>query len=212
MLTSIKDLSERISEGESELARELEEGQRRWRYRIREGRIWFDDEMRRMHARLRQRIPAYIRTGSTLSLVTAPVIYSLIVPLAVLDAWVSVYQWICFPIYGIPKVPRGAYFSLDRRKLAYLNGVEKVGCTFCSYANGLVAYVREVSARTEEYWCPIKHARPVRAPHGRYHLFFDYGDGERYHRGLMTLRQSMRHQETPERSVAASTAVPPGEP
>jgi hypothetical protein len=198
MSQSMKRLAARTSERESKLERELDERQRRWRYRIHEGRIWFDHEVREMHARLRQRIPAYIRTGNLLSLVTAPVIYSLIIPLAMLDAWICLYQWICFPIYGIDKVPRGKYFALDRRKLAYLNGVEKVSCTFCSYANGLIAYVREVAARTEEYWCPIRHARPVPAPHGRYHLFFDYGDGERYHRELMTLRRSMRPPQKPE--------------
>lgn len=198
-------LSSRIGAGEAELARDLEEQPRRWRYRIHEGRVWFDDELRRIHARLRQRIPAYIRTGSMLSLVTAPVIYSLIVPLAMLDAWICVYQGICFPIYGIPKVPRRTYITLDRHKLGYLNGVEKISCTFCSYANGLIAYVREVAARTEEYWCPIRHARAVPAPHARYHMFFDYGDGERYHGELMALRRSMR---TPAEPRAPSNGDP----
>ena len=191
----IERLSARISDREAELAGALDEQQRRWRYRIHQGRVWFDDEVRQVHARLKQGIPAYIRTGNLLSLVTAPVIYSLIVPLAILDAWIWVYQWICFPIYGLPRVPRGKYFALDRRKLGYLNAVEKVSCTFCSYANGLIAYVREVAARTEEYWCPIRHARAVPEPHGRYHLFFDYGDGERYHGELTSLRHSMQREE-----------------
>ena len=34
-------------------------------------------------------------------------------PFAVLDIWVTVYQWVCFPIYGIPRVPRRAYFAID---------------------------------------------------------------------------------------------------
>lgn len=182
------------------------DAQQRWRYRLHEGRVWFDDEVRLIHAQLKQRIPAYIRTGSVLSLVTAPLIYSLVVPLAILDIWIGVYQWVCFPIYGIPTVPRGKYLTLDRRKLEYLNGVEKLSCTFCSYANGLIAYVREVAARTEQYWCPIRHARPVPAPHGRYHLFFDYGDGERYHGELLALRRSMR---TPAGASTSPGAAPP---
>jgi hypothetical protein len=155
------------------------------------GRAWFEKELERAHRRLRQSIPSYVWQGSLLSLLTAPVVYSLLVPLAVLDVWVWAYQWVCFPIYGIRRVPRRGYFVMDRRRLAYLNGIEKVNCTFCSYANGLIAYVREVAARTEQYWCPIKHARAFRAPHDRYHVFFDYGDAEGYRRGLTPLRRTL---------------------
>ena len=47
------------------------------------------------------------------TLLTAPVIYSLFLPFVLLDLWVSVYQWICFPIYGIPRVRRGDYIAID---------------------------------------------------------------------------------------------------
>jgi len=98
---------------------------------------------------------------------------------------------VCFPIYGISRVHRRAYFAIDRRQLAYLNGIEKINCTFCSYANGFIAYTREVAARTEQYWCPIKHARAIRAPHARYQLFFDYGDAEGYRHQLGALRRTL---------------------
>ena len=61
----------------------------------------------------------------------------------------------------------------DRHRLGYLNAIEKVHCVYCGYANGLVAYAREIAARTEQYFCPIKHAAPIAAPHDRYHLFAD---------------------------------------
>ncbi|MCC6988154.1 MAG: hypothetical protein IT181_04110 [Acidobacteria bacterium] len=109
----------------------------------------------------------------------------------------SVYQWICFPIYGIAPVRRRSYFALDRHKLRYLNAIEKVNCTFCAYANGLLAYVREVAARTEPYWCPIKHARAVPSPHARYHRFFDFGDAESYHRRLAEPRAHLRGPAPP---------------
>jgi len=166
--------------------------QHRWQSRVRRGRVWFDRELREAHRRLRQSIPVYILEGNFLSLLTAPVIYSLLLPLFLLDAWVTLYQSVCFPIYRISRVPRRRYFALDRRKLAYLNGIEKLHCTFCSYANGLIAYVREVAARTEQYWCPIQHARTIPAPHGRYPLFFEYGDAERYRRDLEPLRHALR--------------------
>jgi hypothetical protein len=183
---------EHLLDVEEDLTREVEERQKRWHYRVRRGHAWFDEELRQAHRRLRQSIPAYIRDSNVLSLVTAPVIYSLILPFVLLDLWVTIYQWVCFPIYGVARVPRRAYFVIDRHKLAYLNGIEKINCTFCSYANGLIAYVREVAARTEQYWCPIKHARTIPTPHGRYYLFFDYADAESYRRRLPTLRRALR--------------------
>ena len=183
---------ERIREAEDDLIREVDTQQQRWHYRVHRGHVWFDKELRQAHRRLRQSIPAYIREGSLLSLLTAPVIYSLLLPLLLLDLWTTAYQHVCFPIYGVALVPRGDYFAIDRHKLAYLNGIEKVNCTFCSYANGLIAYVREVAARTEQYWCPIKHARVVQTPHERYHLFFDYGDAKGYRGELTSLRHTLR--------------------
>jgi hypothetical protein len=143
---------ERLHDAEEDLKREVEEQQRRWQYRIHRGRVWFDEERREKHRRLRQSIPAYIREGDFLSLLTAPLTYSLLLPLVILDLWVTLYQSICFPIYGIARVPRRRYFTIDRHKLAYLNGIEKMNCTFCSYANGLIAYVREVAPDTTR-WC-----------------------------------------------------------
>ena len=163
-----------------------------WRYQVRQGQVEFDREVHELHTRFRQSLPAYLLGANPLSLLTAPVIYSLLVPFALLDLWVSLYQWICFPIYGIARVPRRSYFVLDRHKLHYLNAIEKVNCTFCAYANGLLAYVREVAARTEQYWCPIKHARAVPAPHARYHRFFDYGDAAAYHQQLAEQRRRLR--------------------
>jgi hypothetical protein len=195
---------ERIRDAEKDLEREIKERQHRWQYRVRRGRVWFDRELRETHRRLRQSIAAYVLEGDLLSLLTAPVIYSLLLPLILLDVWVTLYQSICFPIYGLSRVPRRRYFAVDRHKLAYLNGIEKLHCTFCSYANGLIAYVREVAARTEQYWCPIKHARTIPAPHGRYHLFFDYGDAERYRRDLEPLRHTLRRTRCRSDRPAAS--------
>jgi hypothetical protein len=195
---------ERIRDAEEDLEREIKARQHRWQYRVHRGRVWFDRELREAHRRLRQSIPAYVLDGDLLSLLTAPVIYSLLLPLILLDLWVTLYQSVCFPIYGISRVPRRRYFAVDRHKLAYLNGIEQLHCTFCSYANGLIAYVREVAARTELYWCPIKHARTIPAPHGRYRLFFEYGDAERYRRHLEALRDTLRRPQSRTKWSAAA--------
>jgi hypothetical protein len=149
-------------------------------------------EILRRHQQLRQSIPAFVRTGSLRNLVTLPLVYSLGLPLLLLDLWVSAYQAICFPLYGIARVSRSRYFVFDRHRLVYLNGIEKLHCAYCSYAIGVLSYVSEVGARTEQYWCPIKHAKPNAAPHDHYQLFFDYGDAERYHHELADMRRALR--------------------
>jgi hypothetical protein len=102
-----------------------------------------------------------------------------------------IYQSVCFRAYGIARVKRSSYIVFDRQHLAYLNGIEKLNCLYCGYANGVFAFVREVAGRTEQYWCPIRHARRVHAPHTHYREFVDYGDGEGYHRRLPLLRQEL---------------------
>jgi hypothetical protein len=62
---------------------------------------------------------------------------------------------------------------------------------YCSYVNGLLAYAREIAARTEQYWCPIKHASRVLDKHSRYHHFTDYGDAEEYREKLDSLQREL---------------------
>ena len=160
--------------------------------------VYLERVVERLHeaeedlSRFRQSIPAYIRESSIASLLTTPMIYSLLPIFVALDAWVTLYQWSCFPIYGVARVRRGRYFVIDRHRLPYLNAIEKVNCVYCGYANGVLAYVREVAGRTEQYWCPIKHAHPIPAAHRRYHLFFDYGDGRAYRHELPKMRDRLR--------------------
>jgi hypothetical protein len=159
--------------------------------RLARRRAWLDREVRLAHRRLRQSIPSFLAESSVLNLMTAPLIYSLVLPLVLLDLWVTVFQALTFRIYGIPTIRRRQYFVIDRHRLAYLNGIEKLHCFYCSYANGLFAYAREIAARTEQYWCPIKHARRVRDEHSRYQRFVEYGDAESYRRRLAALRRDV---------------------
>ena len=149
-------------------------------------------EVRRAQKRLRQSIPSYLLESRPLNVLAAPVVYSMIVPIVLLDAWISLYQFLCFPIFGIRKVPRGDYIVIDRHKLGYLNGIEKLNCVYCGYANGVFAYVREITARTESYWCPIKHGSRARDAHRYFGRFADYGDGAAYKRRLPALRRSLK--------------------
>lgn len=148
--------------------------------------------VRAAHRRFRTGLWPYFWRGDMPTLLTAPIVYSMVVPFALLDAWIWLYQAICFRAWGIARVRRRPYFAIDRHQLAYLNGIEKLNCMFCSYTNGLLAYVREVAARTEQYWCPIHHARRVRAAHERYAGFAPYGDPAAYHQALPRLRAQLK--------------------
>ena len=104
------------------------------------------------------------------------------------------YQATCFPIYGIPRVRRSNYIVIDHQHLAYLNIFEKFHCIYCSYANGLLSYAREITARTEQFFCPIKHARKVLDSHSRYANFLDYGEAADFHAKLEELRTALAEE------------------
>lgn len=132
------------------------------------------------HRLLKTSVWRQIRSTRLQVMLSLPLIYACVIPFLLLDVVVVIYQSICFPIYGIPKVRRSDYLIFDRGFLAYLNAIEKIGCVYCSYANGLLAYVTEVAARTEKHFCPIKHSRPVVQPHSQYVHFLPYGDARGY--------------------------------
>ena len=156
-----------------------------------DGTVDFGEVLRARHRQLRARLHHYVFGARPLVLITAPFIYLVAVPLLLLDLAVTLYQAVCFPVYGIEKVRRQDHFVFDRAQLAYLNLFEKLNCAYCSYANGLIAYVREIAGRTEQYWCPIKHARRLEGAHGQYRNFFEYGDAEAYRNELAALRQQL---------------------
>jgi hypothetical protein len=132
------------------------------------------------HRRFKRSSWKHIRTTRWLVILSSPLIYACVLPFLMLDASISLYQLVCFPIYGIPKVRRKDYLIFDRGRLAYLNTIEKVGCIYCSYANGLLALTTEIAARTEQYFCPIKHAHRLVQMHSRYAKFLPYGDARAY--------------------------------
>lgn len=195
MASPMQEILERIEALQDQL--EVEIGKRReaFRYRIENGRIVFEEEARRRHRELRIRLLAFLRRTRPLVVLTAPVIYSLIIPFVILDLFVTLYHAICFPVYGIPKVKRGDHIRIDRHHLAYLNALQKLNCVYCGYCNGVVSYVREIAGRTEAYWCPIKHAERVNGTHERYAGFMEFGDGEGFVSGLAASRGKLRKEE-----------------
>jgi len=176
----IDEILERLRQAQSDLEHELdqllEDKREQFHYTIRRGRVVFERNFRRLQRMQRKRSWRYILESPISYVLSAPIIYGMIIPLAALDLSITIYQHICFRIYNIPRVKRSDYIIIDRHHLAYLNMVEKFNCVYCGYGNGLIAYAREIIARTEQFWCPIKHARRVSGQHERQETFLDYGD------------------------------------
>ena len=187
----VRSLLNQISELEDELRSALHAQQTRMFYHIEGRRIEFEQGIREAQAKLRHGVFKWLAESQLRNVVTAPVIYSMIVPLAFLDLALTVFQAVCFPLYRAPAVKRSDYILLDRFHLSYLNSLEKLNCAYCAYAAGVLAYAREVAARTEQYWCPIKHARKVIDPHHRYARYADFADAEHYHDALETMREEL---------------------
>ncbi|SEM33766.1 hypothetical protein SAMN04488077_10418 [Roseovarius tolerans] len=188
-MSATEKILTRIRELQDELDEEFARRRAAFRYGFENGRVVFEAEVRRRHREMRVRLLTFLRQTRPLTVITAPVIYSLIVPFVLLDLFVTLYQAICFPAYGIDKVRRADFIRVDRHHLAYLNALQKLNCVYCGYCNGLIGYVQEVAGRTEAYWCPIKHAARVGTHHAYYAQFVDYGDAEGFEAGLEASRR-----------------------
>lgn len=137
-------------------------------------------------------LAAYLWHSRWAVALTSPLLYACLIPFALLDVFASLYQAVCFPVYGVPKVARRDHFEFDRVKLPYLNLLERVNCFYCSYANGVAGYAREIAARTEQHWCPIQHDKHPKSPHSRYGLFLNYGDRSAYRDQIEDVRRNFR--------------------
>jgi hypothetical protein len=191
----IRTLVKQITSLEDELRTALERQETQALYRIEGTKIKFEEKIRELHRKVKMGLWAWLRATRPLNVVSAPFIYSMIVPFLLLDLWLTMYHAICFPLYSIPKVKRSSYIAIDRQHLAYLNVFEKINCMYCGYANGLIAYTREISSRTEQYWCPIKHARKLLGAHPRCQKFLAYGDSQDYQAQLEQFRAELAKEK-----------------
>ena len=173
---------------EDELRTAVHDQESRMFFQINGKRIEFESSVKAAHRKLKKNFFHWLVTNRPQNLITGPIIYGMVLPLMMLDFFVSFYQFTCFPIYGITKVRRADFIVFDRSHLGYLNFIEKFHCTYCEYGNGLMSYMAEILARTEQYFCPIKHAHKVLGTHARYNRFLDYGDAANYETRLEEFR------------------------
>jgi len=191
----IKKIVDKIHALEEEMRAILYEQQSQFSYKIAGKRVEFEKSIREVHEKLKMSWFYWFITISPKHLVSGPFIYGLIIPLLVFDIGVSVFQSVCFRLYGISRVKRSDYIVFDHQHLAYLNFFEKSHCLYCSYATGLINYGREIASRTEQYWCPIKHAHKMTDTHHRYADFLDYGNAENYQNNLDKIRTGLKKEK-----------------
>jgi hypothetical protein len=194
MNDKVRQLLQQISGLEDELRAALLAQKGRVSYHIQGKRIAFECAIREAHQKLKVGIFRWLLSIPLRNLLTAPIIYLMIVPLVLTDIFVTIYQASCFPVYGIPKIRRKDYITFDHQHLAYLNIIEKFHCLYCSYANGLIAYVREITARTEQYFCPIKHAQKMLGTHHRYPMYLEYGEADDFQVRLDQFRSALAQE------------------
>jgi hypothetical protein len=184
----IERLLEQITALEDDLRVALSEQPSGVFFQIKGKRIEFEHSIKQAHKRLKRNFFHWLIADRPQNLITGPIIYSMILPLLLTDLFVSFYQLTCFPIYGIKKVRRADYIVFDRQHLSYLNFIEKFHCTYCAYGSGMISYVCEIIARTEQYFCPIKHAHKILGTHKHYNRFLAYGDAADYEAKLEEFR------------------------
>jgi hypothetical protein len=195
MNTRINQILGQMAALEAELRSAVHDQESRMFFQLNGKRVEFERSVRQAHLKLKKNFFRWLVTNRPQNLLTGPLIYGMVIPLLMLDACVSFYQWACFPIYGIAKVRRADYLVFDRRHLGYLNFIEKFHCTYCEYGNGLMGYMAEILARTEQYFCPIKHAHKILGTHARYNRFLAYGEADAYEAKLEAYRVALRKAE-----------------
>lgn len=184
LLAEIKELEkavlEQLKKTESEIV-----------FTVKNRSVMFQKDIAEKHKAFRKSIARFLVETPIMFFAIAPVIYIMIVPAVLMDVSMFFYQMICFPVLGIPKVIRKDYISLDRHKLKYLNWIQKVNCDYCSYFNGVIAFVREIASRSEQYFCPIRHALRTKGLLPRYAQFIPYGDAEAFRNRLAELKKDI---------------------
>lgn len=205
MHEDIRKLIAQIGELESQLRERLHEQETRDLFRVDGKRIRFTSTVREQHRRMRVNLLRWLAHSDWRNVVSAPFIFALIIPFALLDLFLALYLATCFPLYRLKRPRRSDFIVIDHQHLDYLNCMQRLNCVFCSYVTGLIAYTREIASITEQYWCPIKHASKILGAHARYANFLDYGETENIVVKVRDLRQELR-----EAGVKPGSRTPPG--
>lgn len=204
----LQDLHDRIRHIKEAIEQQLRRRRAELHADFEHRRVAFEQEVLAQQRRFRQGLLRCMAESQWRNVVTAPLIYPLLLPLLLVDLSVTLYQGLCFPLYRVAWGRRRDHMVFERTHLGYLNLIEKLNGAYGSYANGLSSYVREVVARTQQYWCPIKHARRVLGSHPYLAGYADHGDAQGCREGLQSLREALARLD--DASSRAPTCRGPG--
>ena len=143
MNKTVQELLSQIRELEDELRIAIQEQEAKISYQIEGSKVRFDQAVKSAHKRIKTGLFTWLRKSRLQSVLSAPFVYGMILPIGFFDLALTIYQ---------------------------------LNCIYCGYGNGVISYAREITSRTEQYWCPIKHARKTMDPHPRYDTFLNYGN------------------------------------
>ena len=135
MSTTIDEILEKIQSLEKDLERAFEVKRAQFHYHLERRAVRFEEEALVQQRALKQGLLRFWRMSGGLNFITSPVIYALVVPLVLLDLSLTVYQFVCFPIYKIRKLQRGDVLVFDRNHMACPTPLEKLTCAFVSSAH-----------------------------------------------------------------------------
>ena len=180
MNQSIKDILEKINKLNRQLSEKYNQLAEKYGFSSAGRRIVFLQEFRKRNKKFKIPTWKYVIPQNIRHLLSMPFIYMMIVPVVILDIFVTIYHLVAFSLYHIPKLKRRDFIVYDRQFLDYLNWIQKIHCLYCTYVNGIFAYAVEVGARTERYWCPVKAAHKPKFHHDWYSEFADYGNPEEW--------------------------------
>jgi len=102
--SAIQDLIDQFNQIKKNLEMDVESKRKQFDYQFNKKRIIFEKVLLKAHKKLKTGSLRYLFNANLLTIITAPLIYMLIVPLLLLDLFVSLYQAICFPIYKVKKL------------------------------------------------------------------------------------------------------------
>lgn len=190
MNDKIREIIEEIDRMKLKLAEEIDKQESHISYEIKNGYVTFEKEVLAKQKENMKNLLSWFREVPLLHLLTAPLIYAMVIPAIIFDVLLFVYQQMAFRVFKFEFIKRSDYMHFDHHYLGYLNAIEKLNCLYCSYFNGLMLYASAIAGRTELYFCPIKHAKKVVAQHMYYDEFLSYGDEEDYQEKLKELRKN----------------------
>jgi len=195
MQNNIQDIVTEIEKLKEKLKKEIAEQEEHIAYEIHHGRVHFSDETLKNQKEKITHLFKFLKDAPILHILSAPIVYMMIVPAVILDVFLFIYVAVIFPIYKFPKIKRSEYIVFDRHYLGYLNFIEKLNCLYCSYFNGLMNYTAAVAARSELYFCPIKHAKKIAYTHEHYYDFIPYSDVSDYQNKLKECQEKAQKKE-----------------